>query len=88
MIVFWLILCVHCSIFDARDKATLYVYFTHRVIAVGVTNAVDLDELGLIASTSNDIFTVANFTGLDAIIDSLVTSFCPGKKDIIQKKIR
>ena len=46
------------------------------MIAVGVTDAVNIDELQLIATSPADVFLVPDFNMLADEIDSLVTSAC------------
>ena len=47
-----------------------------RVLALGITNAVNVDELNLIASTPNDVFLVANFTDLTRVLSTFINSTC------------
>lgn len=47
-----------------------------RLIAVGITNQIDMTELRTIASKPEDVFTVANFNGLAAILQDVVDATC------------
>ena len=47
------------------------------MIAVGVTNAVDMAELLLIASAPEDVLTVDDFSDLTSIISGIVANSCP-----------
>ena len=48
-----------------------------RIIAVGVTNAVDLTELRGIASTNADVIEVDDFSLLMSFLDQLTANVCP-----------
>ena len=52
-------------------------YLFCRVMAVGVTKSVNMDELSRISSSSGDIIMIDDFSTLDRSLDSIVAVACP-----------
>ena len=53
-----------------------FVLVSPRVIAVGITDQVDMAEIEVIASTRQDVITVDDFATLSAALDNLVQTAC------------
>ena len=47
------------------------------MLAVGVTDAVKMDELEVIASSTSDVVTVSDFVALGEALDNIVKVACP-----------
>ena len=48
-----------------------------RVIVLGITDAVDMAELDIIASSQNDIIMINDFSDLTGTLDAIVAIACP-----------
>ena len=55
-------------------------FIISSVFVVGVTNAVDLAELELIASSPSDVLTVTDFMDLESSLESILSLSCLRKE--------